>query len=254
MEIRHWSLNLLLHTRLAWRPNEQPSNHRGGQCWRSCLECVCSCVWPKKWLRLLSVKVQFPQKKLKKMSIAWRQRAPGAAFFTRPWPRTPLSCSPSVLRASCVREVTSAAPVVIQHYTAHWCRRNSVSCASRDHVGPNSAHICLHEGSESVNGPWTERGVLYQHGAEPLLHYWCAIWLPTINKLLRNWKLWSLTALGPTWPPTGWLSTAASLTVELRAALSTINLESSIPSPPTGFSRWVKAISLPPCVMQQSSC
>lgn len=160
------------------------------------------------------------------MIIAWRHPAPGAAFFP-----TAVVTNASVLHTSCLREVTSAAPVVIRHYTAHWCRRDLVPCASRDHVGPNTVLICLRAGCASVNGPWTERGVLYQHRAGPLLHNWYAIWLPAINKLLRNWKLWSSTAPGPAWPPTGWLSTVAtraSLTVELQAARSTENLQSSI--------------------------
>lgn len=193
------------------------------------------------------------------MRIAWRQRAHGATCFTLGWLRTPLSRS---LCPACILRTWGHLGGSCRHPALLSSLMQTRFGAVRQQ-GPrgakHSAYIGPCAGFASVNGPRTERGVLYQHRAEPLLHYWYAIWLPAINKLLRNWKLWSWTApdrmtehSGCTgvidcWTPSSTNHWKPWVIQPLFSSFFLLSFSSL--SSPTGFSRWLKAISLPPCVM-----
>lgn len=79
--------------------------------------------------------------------------------------------------------------IISWHYTAQWCRLDSCNVPALDHVGLNIVHTACQQACEHE---WAQlKGCFVSTLYWTLLHYWFAIWLPTINKLLRIWKLLS---------------------------------------------------------------
>lgn len=72
-----------------------------------------------------------------------------------------------------------------RQYTAHWYTLDSCLMPPLDHVGPSVEHI------SAGLWPWMSWGYFVSTLYWAPLHYWYAIWLPAINKSLRNWKLFS---------------------------------------------------------------
>lgn len=85
--------------------------------------------------------------------------------------------------------------IISWQYTAHWCRLDSCNVPALDHVGLNIVHTVCQQACEHE---WAQlKGYFVSTLYWTLLHYRFAIWLPTINKLLRIWKL--LSRFWPTW-------------------------------------------------------